>query len=132
MPKLPKIDFFGKEAEFHHAGFAVPSIQKAYRGLSQAVDRRQKVKVAFFKMHGVKVELVEPLGKSSPVSRMLKKGQSLYHLCFAVKDLDSAVRRARKRGFHCITRPVPAGAFGRRKITWLFSKTYGLMELLER
>jgi len=62
---------------------------------------------------------------------MLKKQQSLYHLCFEVKTIEKAIEMARKHGFHCIAAPVPAKAFGSRRIAWLFSRDYGLVELLE-
>ena len=42
-----------------------------------------------------------------------------------------AVKEGRANGFHCIEKPAPAKAFDGKKICWLFSKTYGLVELLE-
>lgn len=81
---------------------------------------------------GLTIELVEPLNRGSPVTNMLKKGQSLYHLCFQVKDIRQAIEAAGEGGFHCIAKPSPARAFKDKRIAWLFSKTYGLIELLER
>lgn len=87
--------------------------------------------VSLLNINGLSVELLEPLNKDSPIGKMLKKQQSLYHLCFEVKTIEKAIEMARKHGFHCIAAPVPAKAFGSRRIAWLFSRDYGLVELLE-
>ncbi len=95
-------------------------------------DDIQNVSVAFIKMAGIKVELIEPLNENSPVNSNLKKGQRLVHLCFSVSDIGDAIKKGRTNGFHCIARPVPAKAFKNKRIAWLFSTTYGLVELLEK
>jgi hypothetical protein len=48
-----------------------------------------------------------------------------------VPDLETAVECARRFGVHRIARPVPAAAFGGRRIVWLFNQSIGLVELLE-
>lgn len=63
---------------------------------------------------------------------MLNKGISAYHLCFKVPDLKAALDISSRYGFRCIAEPVPAVAFGHRKIVWVFSPVYGLFELLEK
>ena len=92
----------------------------------------QKVEVAFFTINGLKIELVQPLGEDSPVNKLLEEGKSLYHLCFKVPDIIKSIEVARKNGFHCISQPIPSTPFGGRQIVWLFSRTYGLIELLEK
>ena len=95
-------------------------------------DDIQNVSVAFIKMAGITVELIEPLNENSPINSSLKKGQRLMHLCFQVPDIGDAIKKGRENGFHCIAKPVPAKAFKNKRIAWLFSKTYGLVELLEK
>jgi methylmalonyl-CoA/ethylmalonyl-CoA epimerase len=92
----------------------------------------QNVSVAFVDVGGVRIELIEPAAADSPVSLSLDKGQPLVHLCFEVDNLDAAATAARAAGFHQIAKPVPAPALASRRIAWLYSRTYGLMELLER
>ena len=128
---LKNLNFFGDVATFDHFGYCVGSISDFDDGLSTTVDNTQKVKVGFFQMNGVKVELVEPLSESSPVTKMLEKGQNIYHVCFRVDDIEDAIALARKNGFHCIVKPVPAEAFDGRRIAWLFNRVFGLVELLE-
>lgn len=125
------MNFFGDGAEFEHAGIAVRSISDAVKDAEKTEDPIQRVRVAFIYLNNVKIELIEPLTEKSPITKVLDKGQSLYHLCFRVPDIDKALETARKHGFHCIARPVPAKAFNDNKVAWVFSKVYGLFELIE-
>jgi hypothetical protein len=128
---MRRIDIFGKAAVFDHIGVAVQSIGDTLGGRAGIVsEKTQRVLVAFISMNGIRVELIEPFGKSSPVALGLKKGQRLVHICFRVPDLDIAVKKGRENGFHCISKPVSASAFKGRKIIWLFSRVYGLVELV--
>jgi methylmalonyl-CoA/ethylmalonyl-CoA epimerase len=130
-PGLPATDIFGPEARFHHVGLAVRSIEEAASGIPNWEDPIQRVRVGFLDMHGAPIEFVEPVGDRSPVTRSLEKGQKLLHLCFEVPDLDAALRIGAERGFRALGPPAPAVAFGGRRICWVFSSIYGLVELLE-
>ena len=94
-------------------------------------DDKQKVSVAFIKINGVPIELIEPEGNHSPVLNSLKKGNKLVHLCYSVKVLEEAINTAIQNGFYTISSPVQAIAFNNKRIVWLFSKVYGLVELVE-
>jgi methylmalonyl-CoA/ethylmalonyl-CoA epimerase len=127
------LSVFGANAAFHHVGLAVPSIVDVAGSAAEVVrDDLQQVSVAFVNLDGVCVELIEPATTTSPVSRSLQEGRQLVHLCFEVADLEEAVATGRAAGFHRIARPVPARAFDNRRIAWVYSRTYGLVELLER
>jgi len=127
------LNFFGPETEFEHVGLVVKSIRDITGNKTEIfADDTQKVYVAFVDMHGMRVELIQPKGENSPVNMNLKKGQKLVHLCYRVPDIQEAIRIGRENGFHCIAKPVPAVAFGERSIAWLFSKTWGLVELVEK
>jgi methylmalonyl-CoA/ethylmalonyl-CoA epimerase len=130
---LEKTDynFFGGSAKFEHIGLAVKSIKEIDPAIIGIDDNIQKVKVAFINIDGAEIELVEPLGSDSPVVKILEKGQSLYHLCFRVDDINEAITEARKHGFHCIAKPVEAAAFNNKRIAWLYNKNFGLFELVE-
>ncbi len=124
--------FFGEHAEFEHAGIAVRSISDAVHGAEKTEDPVQRVNVAFIYINNFKIELIEPITEKSPITNILDKGQSLYHLCFSVPDIRKALETARQHGFHCIARPVPAKAFNDNKVAWVFSKIYGLFEIIEK
>lgn len=127
-----ELDFFGKGTQFDHIGIAVRSIEDVVGGNKKTKDDIQKVCVSFFDSAGVRFELVEPACDDSPVTRLLKNNQSLYHICFRVADIDASIKGSRDKGFHLISGPVPAEAFDGKKIAWLFSKTFGLVELVEK
>ncbi len=123
--------FFGKEAKFHHVGLAVRSIREVYPLDDVFVDPTQGVSLAFFMLGGIRIELLEPVGHNSPIARSLRLGVKLLHLCYEVPDLEEAIKTSRSRGFHSVRAPIPAPAHGNRRIAWVFSKQYGLFELLE-
>ena len=127
-----KCDFFGAGVVFEHVGLAVQSIQAVNSSLHVWHDPIQRVKVAFCDMNGIKVELIEPEGVSSPVTDALSKGRKLLHLCYKAVNLEAAMAEGRKHGFVMIAKPVPAVAFNGRRIAWMMHKSYGLIELLEQ
>ena len=124
--------FFGKEARFHHIGMAVKSIEEVCPGCKPFAEQTQRVSLAFIDLNGIRVELLEPLGDASPIAKNLRDGVKLLHLCYEVADLEEAVELSRSAGFHRLTRPVPAPVFDNRRIVWVFSKEFGLFELVER
>ena len=132
LAKRTALALFGDGAVFDHVGIAVRSIEAV--GVPDAPvtrDLRQRVSVAFVEAGGVTLELIEPLGDNSPVLRSLENGQALVHLCFRVPNLELALSAGKESGFHRLGSPVPAPAFENRRIVWVFSRTFGLVELLE-
>ena len=129
---------------FHHVGYAVRDIAQ-YRDeflvplfrprhvTEPVADPIQKVRVCFAEMDGgTVIELVEPLGDDSPVAEIVgSRRGGLYHLCYEVDDLDAEL--ARMRGSRCMPlgRPVPAAAFGGRRIVFVLTPQRDLVELLE-
>lgn len=124
--------FFGKEARFHHIGLAVKSIRAVSPSSEVFVEPRQRVSLAFILLNGIRIELLEPFGDKSPIARSLHEGVKLLHLCYEVPDLEAAVELCRPAGFHRLGPPVPTAVFVDRRVVWVFSKQYGLFELLER
>jgi methylmalonyl-CoA/ethylmalonyl-CoA epimerase len=110
-----------------HIGVAVVSIDDAlpvYRALGLEEKRReevpsQKVMTAFLKAGESSIELLEPTSEDSPVARFLmKRGPGIHHICFAVRDIEAAVRDLAGKGFRLLNaRPAP-GAHG-KKIVFL-------------
>lgn len=48
---------------------------------------------------GPSIELVSPLGESSPVGNFLKKrGEGIHHFCFEVDNIDEAMSRLKEKG----------------------------------
>lgn len=130
------INIFGKDSRLHHIGIVVRSVKKELENLGKTskifTDKIQKVKVTFLNINGAPVELIEPLGSQSPVRENLKKNQPLAHLCIEVKSIEKSLAKGRKFFFHPISSPVPAAAFRKRKIVWLYHSSFGLIELVEK
>jgi methylmalonyl-CoA/ethylmalonyl-CoA epimerase len=131
--------------ELHHVGFVVASIEQSALSFAQSVggswnekiifDPIQKVRVSF--LQGANgdhpmIELVEPGSPDSPVSGFLERGGGLHHLCYEVDDLESHLAFCKAVKNIVIRRPVPAVAFGGRRIAWAISRKRLLMEFLER
>lgn len=123
----------GNNASFHHLGIAISSLAEAKLEKAQAItDPIQKVKIAFAELEGCRIELLEPTGNDSPILNNIKNGVKLLHICFEVDNLESAMENAKKNGFILIAEPVPATAFSKQRIAWLFHRVWGVIELLER
>jgi methylmalonyl-CoA/ethylmalonyl-CoA epimerase len=128
----------------HHVGFVVaaiaPAIEGFLRSLNASWDQRifedplQKVKVAFLttKPGDPQIELVEPAGDSSPVRTFLhERGGGLHHFCYETDHLETELKAFRSRRGLLVRPPMPAVAFGGRRIAWLVTRESLLVELLE-
>ncbi|HKK10076.1 MAG TPA: methylmalonyl-CoA epimerase [Bacteroidales bacterium] len=117
-----------------HIGIAVQSLDesipyyekvlglKCY-AVEEVVD--QKVKTAFFKVGGTKIELLEPTADDSPIAKYLeKKGPGIHHLAFAMDDVDQALEDAEQNGVRLIDKTSRAGAEG-LSIGFLHPKSTG-------
>jgi methylmalonyl-CoA/ethylmalonyl-CoA epimerase len=62
----------------------------------------------------------------------LKKGGGLHHLCYEVQDLEKQLELTRSKGGLIARPPMPAEAFGGRRIAWVYTKNKLLIEYLER
>jgi len=129
---IPRVNFFGSDAHFHHIGYAVRSITELAPDLQIFEDPIQGVRVAFEELHGILLEFVEPIGMNSPINKYLETRHSVYHTCFEVEDLQNAIDLARGEGLLLLRRPKPAVAFDGRNIAWVTHPHLGLFELLQR
>ena len=132
------------QVKLHHVGFVVPSIQESAEPLAVSLgaswdgnivfDPHQNVRVTFLQgAHSAdsQIELVEPGDPQSPVSQFLERGGGLHHLCYEVENLESHLEFCRSVGTKIIRAPMPAVAFGGRRIAWALMKRRLLVEFLE-
>jgi|SRR5208282_4097807 len=133
------------ERRLHHVGFVINSIKDSVHDFTELLsctwdgalifDPLQKVRVAFLKVGGAGeplIELVEPAGEDSPVKAFLKRGAGLHHLCYEVGDLEAELRKSRGQSGLLVRPPLPAIAFGGRRIAWVYTRARLLLEFLER
>ena len=94
----------------------------------------EQVKIAFFDLAGVRIELLEPTASDSPVGRFLKsRGTGLHHIALEVPDIEAALDRCRAAGLETVGDAPRTGAGGRRVAFLHPSSTGGvLLELSER
>jgi len=130
----------------HHVGFVVKSIAEVGQEFALSTgtewngeiihDPLQRARVSFFQPPGTgapAIELVEPAGADSPVEAFLnKRGGGLHHLCYEVDSLESKLEWHRSQHDLVLRAPVPAVAFGGRRIAWVYTRHKLLVEYLER
>lgn len=129
---------------FHHVGYATADMDRyleetfipVFAPLSVSEkysDETQRVVVRFAQMEGgTTIELVEPFAENNPLKSIVGSNRGgLYHLCYEVNGLEAELARCRRKGFMPLGRPVPAAAFGGRRIVFMLSPQRDLIELLE-
>jgi methylmalonyl-CoA/ethylmalonyl-CoA epimerase len=74
------------------------------------------VTVAFVELDNTKIELIEPLGEQSPISKFLTEnpGGAIHHLCFEVADIIAAREQLKRAGARVHSDGIPKiGAHGK-------------------
>ena len=105
-----------------HIGIAVRSIEESRKFYEDVLFLKcykieevpdQKVRVAFFKIGDVKIELLEPTGPDSPVAKFLeKKGPGFHHIAYFVENVNEALIVSNSRGAQLIDEMSRKGADG--------------------
>jgi len=109
----------------NHVAIAVPDLAAGaalYRdtlgaevGAPQA-EPDHGVTVVFIALPNTKIELLEPLGKNSPIAAFLEKNPSggIHHVCYEVEDILAARDRLRAAGARVLGDGAPKiGAHGK-------------------
>jgi methylmalonyl-CoA/ethylmalonyl-CoA epimerase len=104
----------------NHIGIAVRSLedQKSfyagtlgaeYEGVEDVPS--QKVKVAFYKLNDIRLELLEPTDPESPIAKFIeKRGEGLHHIAFTVDDLQARIDELKTEGLRMIDETPRPGA----------------------
>jgi len=105
-----------------HLGIAVHSLDEASRlyrdvlglhpgGTEEIPD--QKVRVIFFQVGEVRIELLEPTAADSPIAKFLaKRGPGLHHIAYRVEDLCATLAALKSAGVRLIDEHPRDGAHG--------------------
>lgn len=108
----------------NHIAIAVPDLERAtqrYRDLLGAqVSSPQDlpehgVRVVFVDLGNTRIELLEPLGGTSPIAAFLDRNPDggMHHICYEVPDLSAAMRKLTAAGARVLGDGKPrAGAHG--------------------
>ncbi len=126
----------------NHIGIAVKSIDEhrafyetilgaVFEGIEVVAD--QKVKVGFFRVGDVRLELLEPTDPTSTVQQFIeRKGEGLHHIAYTVEKIEDRLTELKAGGIRLIDEVPRAGAHHTR-IAFLHPKASAgiLTELCE-
>ena len=104
----------------NHIGIAVRSIEEQRPFYGEALGAQfehieevpsQKVRVAFFRVGDVRLELLEPTDPESPVAKFLeKRGEGLHHMAFTVDNIQARINELKEAGLRMIDETPRPGA----------------------
>ena len=125
--------------QFHHIGLACRDMAQdrrdheflGYRAEGDVFeDPRQRIRGLFMTLGPMRVELLEPLDESSPLTAYLKRGIKIYHQCFSCPDIEQTIHSLQEHGARLVSPPKPAVAFDDRQIAFLILPSQILIELV--
>ena len=105
--------------KIRHIGIAVDSIEEKlpiWESFGLKLHHTEKVDsegvtTAHLKVGGYEIELLEPMGKDTPVGRFIdKKGPGIHHLALEVDDIEESLAKAKKNGLEPIGEAPRQGA----------------------
>jgi methylmalonyl-CoA/ethylmalonyl-CoA epimerase len=104
----------------HHIGIAVRSIdlhrsfyQDTLGAVFEGVEEvhSQRVKVAFFRIGDIRLELLEPTATESPIAKFLeRRGEGLHHVAYRVEDIEGRIAEWKQAGMQMIDDTPRPGA----------------------
>ncbi len=129
-------------SHIEHLGIAVRSLEESIPyyekvlglecyNIEEVAD--QRVRTAFFRVGGTKIELLEPTSPESTIAKFIEnRGEGIHHIAFAVRGIEGALAEAEEKGVRLIDKTPRAGAEG-LTIAFLHPKSTGgvLTELCE-
>ncbi len=111
--------------KLNHIAIAVPSLENAINTYKKNFNAKfsdiQKlpnhgVTTIFVELPNTNIELLEPLGKKSPIKKFLKKNPKggIHHICYEVDDIKETVRKLKKNNCYILGEGIPRkGAHGK-------------------
>ncbi len=130
--------------KFHHFGIIVSDIKRASKNLEAIIpikkktklfiDKNWKVKVIFLKDNSnINYELIEPLGKDSPVNNALKKNVNiLNHIAYESMNFEKDCKILTQKGSRPLTKAMKAVAFKNKKVIFFYTKENFILEIIEK
>ena len=82
----------------------------------------EKVKVVMLGLEDTRLELIEPLDDTSPISKFLKeRGEGIHHIAITADEIEGDVNHAKEHGMRFLG-DLRTGSYG-RKITFIHPKS---------
>ncbi len=123
-----------------HIGYAVKNINKAKTSMEAlgytfepiVKDMDRNIYICFGEMDGYRVELIAPMGNSSPVDKYLSKnGPTPYHICYKSAEIETDIEKLKASRFKVSIPLAQAIGFGNRRVVFMYSLSVGLIEIVE-
>ena len=128
----------------NHIAIAVTNLDEGIKIYKDTLGAKVSKKLAlpkhgvttvFVKLSNTNIELLEPLGRDSPISNFLIKNPSggIHHLCYEVKNINQSIEILSKAGYKILGDGIPReGAHG-KPVIFLHPKQFmgTLIELEE-
>ena len=105
-----------------HIGVAVKNLEASSSVFAKLLNvdpvgteevKEQKVKLAFFHVGDMSIELTESTAPDSPISKFIeKRGEGVHHISFVVDDIYAELTRLKADGFQLIDEQPRVGAGG--------------------
>ena len=111
--------------KLNHIAIAVPNLLEAAKTYKNTLGARvgnpikqpeHGVTVIFVDLPNSKLELISPLGDSSPIKNFLIKNPNggIHHICFEVKDIQKSIKKLKNEGAQVLgTGEAKIGAHGK-------------------
>ena len=105
--------------KIRHLGIAVDSIEERlpiWKSFGLKLHHTEKVDsegvtTAHLKVGGYEIELLEPMGKDTPVGKFIdKKGPGIHHLALEVDDIEETLAKAKENNLEPIGEAPRPGA----------------------
>ena len=105
--------------KIRHLGIAVDYIEErltVWESFGLKLHHTEKVDsegvtTAHLKVGGYEIELLEPMGKDTPVGKFIdNKGPGIHHLALEVDDIEECLAKAKKNGLEPIGEAPRSGA----------------------
>lgn len=117
-----------------HIGIAVKSLETSRQLYEEILGftfekietvESQMVRVAFFKIGDVHIELLEPTSDKSPIAKFIeKKGEGIHHIAYLSDQIETDVSDIKASGVKLIQEKLINAAGGKRA-TFLHPKSFG-------
>ena len=130
--------------KLNHVAIAVPNVENAASKYKDMLGAKVSdiielpdhgVKTIFVNLNNTKIELIEPLGESSPIESYLKRKPDggMHHICYEVENINDACKKLTDNGATILGSGKPSiGAHG-KPVIFLHPKNFNgtLIELEE-
>lgn len=118
--------------KIEHIGIAVKDIEKSNKLFASLFGEKhykiedvisEGVKTSFFQIGSNKIELLEATNQNSPIAKYIKKrGEGIHHIAFAVKNIESEIKRLKNEGFTIIN-GIPKKGADKKLVAFLHPKS---------